>query len=130
MVTASSKTSDDAQITSELDEPPRLQFRSDFSVVEAIGYAFLWFILGIVTLGLAFFVFPYYAEKHVLNKIYAVNRHGEIVGQMSCNINLGQAIGHAIIWMLLSIITLGIAGVVYVFIVTAYTMRNTHIAPT
>jgi len=106
-----------------------VRFRSDFSTVEALGQVILWILLGVITLGLAFFVFPYYMEKSVLNRVYAVNARNETVGRLHCEVNLGQAIGHALLWALLTITTLGIAGFIYAYKVVAYTLHNTSVQP-
>ena len=104
-----------------------VRFRSDFSVLEAFGQVILWIILSIVTFGFALFVFPYYAQKSVLNRIEAVNNQGHVVGRLNCDVNLGQAIGHALIWFLLTVVTLGIAGLIYGYKVVSYTMHNTTV---
>lgn len=112
-----------------LENARALRFRSEFTVAEAIGQVILWFILGVLTLGFAFFVFPYYVQKVVTNKVYVVNGKGETIGRLRCDVNLGQAIGHAFIWMLLTIITLGIAALIYAYKLTSYAMQNTVIEP-
>lgn len=118
------RTTDD-----NVDITRTLRMRSDFTIAEALGQVVIWILLGIITLGLALFVFPYYVEKVVLNRIHIVNARGERVGRVRCEVNLGQAIGHAIIWAILSILTLGIAGLIYAYKLTSYTLDNTTIEP-
>ena len=91
--------------------------KCEFELIEAIGYVLLWVVLSVVTFGLAAFLAPYYLAKAPLNKTYLVDRNGNKLGRLYVDFNLGQVIGHAIIWLLLSIITFGIAYIVYWFAV-------------
>lgn len=89
------------------------RFRCEFSVSEAIGQLIIWIILSVVTLGLALFVLPYYFLKAPLNKTYLMDSSGGTIGRLNANIGLAEIIGHAIIWLLLTIVTLGLAYLIY-----------------
>ena len=105
--------------------PHRL--RNDFSVGDAIGYSILWIILVICTLGLALFVLPYYFTKTVINKTAVLDDRGAEIGRLSCNLTLGTMIGNAIIWLLLTLVTLGLAYLVYVWRVNRIVLSETSI---
>ncbi len=55
----------------------------------------------------AFFAI-YYFYKTVLNKTFVVDIDGRKIGKLSCDLTLAEMIGHILIWILLTIITLGI----------------------
>ena len=87
--------------------------KCEYSVGEAIGQLVIWLIISVLTLGLALFVLPYYFLKGPLNKTYVVDHNGDKRARLRVETNLGEIIGHAIIWLLLTIVTLGLAYLVY-----------------
>jgi hypothetical protein len=89
------------------------RIRCDYSVAEAIGTIIIWILISIVTLGLGLFVMPYYILKGPINKSFLIDAEGKQVGAMHVDVALSEIIGHAVIWVLLAIITLGLAFFVY-----------------
>lgn len=89
------------------------KLQCEYSVSEAIGIIIIWIIISILTLGLGLFVFPYYVLKGPINKTYLLNEAGEKVGQLYVEVHLPEIIGHMIIWVFLTIITLGFAFFIY-----------------
>lgn len=89
------------------------RFKCDYSATEAIGLIILWVIISIVTLGLGLFLMPYYIFKGPINRTTLLDKEGNEVGKLFVAVNLSEIIGHAIIWLFLSIITLGLAMFVY-----------------
>jgi hypothetical protein len=87
--------------------------KCDYSVAEAIGTIIIWILISIVTLGLGLFVMPYYILKGPINKSSLIGPDGQLVGRMHVDVALSEIIGHAVIWVLLAIITLGLALFVY-----------------
>lgn len=87
--------------------------KCDYSVGEAIGQLVIWIILVIFTLGLAAFVLPYYFLKAPINSTSLVNPDGTVVGRLHVEVSFTDILGHALVWLLLSIVTLGLAYLVY-----------------
>ena len=87
--------------------------KCEYSLSEAIGQLIIWLILTIITLGLALFVLPYYFLKGPLNKCFVVDQDGRKLARLQVDVSLAEIIGHAVIWLLLSVITLGLAYLVY-----------------
>lgn len=108
---------------------PPVRVESTFSVIEAIGHIVLWILLTLVTLGFALFIFPYYAQKLVVGRFYLVDRNGGRVGRLRCDLSLAQAIGHALLWALLTVVTFGVAYFVYIYKVADFTLKHTVIEP-
>lgn len=87
--------------------------KCEFSLSEAIGQLVIWIVISILTLGLALFVLPYYFLKSPINKTFVVDANGKKLSKLHVEVNLAEMLGHAVIWLFLSIITLGLAYLVY-----------------
>lgn len=85
----------------------------EYSVTEAIGSIIIWILISIVTLGLGLFVMPYYILKAPINRTFLVDENNKKIGALHVDVDLMSIIGHAVIWMLLSIVTFGLAMFVY-----------------
>lgn len=103
------------------------RLRCDFSVAESIGQVIIWILMTIVTLGLALMVFPYYFNKAVLNKTEVLDRSGTPIGRLNCTFNLGSSIGHAILWIVLILVTFGLAAFLYAYRVIRVLLNETRI---
>jgi len=88
-------------------------FKCEFTVGEAIGQIVIWLILSIITLGLALFVLPYYFVKAPINRTYVVDAEGSKIGKLTVDIAFVDILGHALVWLLLTIVTLGLAYFIY-----------------
>jgi len=89
------------------------KFVCEFTLSEAIGQLIIWIFLSIVTFGLALFVLPYYFLKAPLNRTYVVDRDGQKISKVSVEVGFTDILGHALVWLLLTVITFGLAYLVY-----------------
>lgn len=96
--------------------------------METIGQVIFWMLLSIVTLGLALLVFPYYFNKVVLNRTEVLDSSGRAIGRLDCQFNIGSSIGHVIVWILLIIVTFGIAAFFYAYRILRVLLNDTRIA--
>lgn len=103
------------------------QFDCDFSIGDAVIQAFLWFVLIIVSFGLATFLLPYYVPRAVLLRTRVLDMDGEEIGTLACDFSLGDAILNALLWLLLSIVTFGLAYIVYVYRVLRFVLMQTRV---
>lgn len=103
------------------------QFKSELSVVHVLGHVILWIILSVVTLGFGLFVFPYYMQKFILNQTYAYDADGKKTGRLKCTIDLASIIGNIILWVLISIVTLGIGYIVFLYKINAHCLSHTKL---
>ena len=103
------------------------QFDCDFSIGDAILQALLWFVLIIVTFGLASFLLPYYVPKAVIERTRVMDMDGEEIGTLAVDFSLGDAILNALLWLLLSIVTFGLAYIVYVYRVLRFILMQTRV---
>lgn len=103
------------------------RLKCSFGTIEAIGTVVLWIVLTIITFGLALLVFPYYLNKAVINKTEIIDVSGRTIGRLNCSFNIGHSIGHVIIWGILILLTLGLAGFLYVYRVLRVVLNETRI---
>ena len=103
------------------------KFRCDFGIGDSIGHLIIWILLTIVTLGLALFVFPYYLISAIVNKTTAMSSDGTEAGALRSNITLASVVGNAFIWILLTIVTFGLAYFVYFYRVVRIVLSDTTI---
>ena len=107
--------------------PANARFQCEFGVAEAIGSFIIWVLLTIVTLGLASFVAPYYILSSIINKTWIVDENGQRLSQLKVSFTLAEIIGHAVIWVLLTLVTLGLALIVYYYMVAKKVLNQTEI---
>jgi uncharacterized membrane protein YjgN (DUF898 family) len=92
---------------------------------EIFGHVLLWVFLIIITLGIALFFFPYSFAKFMINRTYLTV--GGERAKLQCDLGTGGQLGHIIGWLLLTIITFGIAYPFYVYKVFNVTLNNTRL---
>ena len=107
--------------------PRGAKLKSHVSVLDIIVNAIIWVLLSIVTFGIAFFFYIYYYNRHVLNKTDIVDGSGRKIGTLKCNLTFGDILGHSIIWILLTIVTLGLGLFFYFYKVLAFIISHTEI---
>jgi len=105
------------------------KLRCELGLAGIFGHLLLWLIGGLVTCGLAFFLFPYSFGETVINSTHLVDEQGRVLGRLRCTQGVAGHIGHAIIWWLLAIVTLGIAGFFYMYRVASDLLSATVIDP-
>jgi uncharacterized membrane protein YjgN (DUF898 family) len=89
------------------------KLKCEFTVGEAIGQLVIWLLLVVFTLGLALFVLPYYFIRAPINRTSLIDATGKKVARLQVDVNFSDILGHAFLWLLLTIITLGLAYLVY-----------------
>ncbi len=104
-----------------------LQLKSELGAFDVLGHLVVWLLLTLVTLGLALFVFPYYMQRFIISKTYAYDGNGKKVGRLVCTIDLASIIGNIILWAIISIVTLGIGYLVFLYKITAHCMTHTKV---
>ena len=105
----------------------RLVFKSELGLVDIIGHFVLWVLLTIVTLGLALFVYPYYLFRFIISKTYVVDADGKKYGRLICSIDLASIIGNVVLWIIITLITFGLAYFIFTYKILAHCMNHTRI---
>lgn len=104
-------------------------YTCEFSIGEALGQLVIWVLLTIATLGLALFVLPYYFLKAPINRTYVLDSQGRKIGQLSVEVGFTDILGHALLWLILTILTLGLAYLIYWQSVMKRLMNATRTVP-
>lgn len=104
-----------------------LQLKSELGAFEVLGHLIVWVLLTIITFGLAMFVFPYYMQRFIISTTFAYDGEGRKVGRLVCTIDLASMIGNIILWAIISILTLGIGYLVFLYKITAHCMTHTKV---
>ncbi|TKR55446.1 hypothetical protein D7I39_11050 [Allopusillimonas ginsengisoli] len=104
-----------------------LQLKSELGAFDVLGHLIVWLLLTLVTFGLALFVFPYYMQRFIISKTFAYDNEGKKVGRLICTIDLASMIGNIILWAIISILTLGIGYLVFMYKITAHCMTHTKV---
>lgn len=107
--------------------PQGAKLKSHVSVVDIVINSVIWLLLCLITFGLAFFFYIYYFNKFVINKTDVMDSNGNKVGSLKCNLDFGDILGHAIIWIVLAIITLGLGLFFYFYKALAFILSKTEI---
>ncbi len=107
-----------------------LRLNCTYSLTEAIGFLLIWLLISIITLGLGSFFAIYYFYKNIINRTYIHNRANVEIGRLNCDLNIGEMIGHIVIWMLITIVTLGIGLIFYAFRTFRMCLNRTRIVAT
>lgn len=102
------------------------ELEMELDVVSAFFHAFKWFLLTILTLGLAAFLYPYALTAFCINRTRLVDRNGRS-RRLVCDLDIASRIGHALLWFLLAWITLGLAYFVYLYRVAKFVAKHTAV---
>jgi hypothetical protein len=102
-----------------------MRIRSDVGVFDIIGHLIVWFLLSLITFGIALFFFPYSFSKFILNRSAIEDEHGNL-HDLNCDIELFGNIGHVILWFFISVLTFGLGYVFYFYKVWNYALNNTR----
>ncbi|MBY8916447.1 hypothetical protein KUG85_13960 [Nitratireductor sp. L1-7-SE] len=108
------------------EESGSVRLRCNYSIMEATGYIIIWAVVSIVTLGIGAFFAIYYFYKSIINKTYLINREGHAIARLECELNLAEIIGHVILWIILTVVTLGIGLLFYMFRTLRLCMNKTR----
>ena len=98
-----------------------------FSMMDILGHVIIWTVISIVTFGIGFFFWPYAASKLILNSITLYDSADNKIGKLHCNLSAGQQIGHIILWIIISVVTFGLAVPFYFFGVVRTAIDQTEI---
>ncbi len=105
----------------------KYRLRVHWTMGDIILYALLWLLLIGITLGIAAFFAPYAWAAKILNGCEVYDRNRQVVGVLKVDLSMSDRIVHIILWILLTLITFGIAAPIYYFGVARTVIDNTQI---
>lgn len=104
-----------------------MNIKADLSILDIIGHLLIWVLLTIITLGIALFFFPYSFARFVINRTSVVDKATGVERKMVCDINIFSNVGHIILWMVISFLTLGLGYIFYFYRVWNYALNNSRL---
>jgi uncharacterized membrane protein YjgN (DUF898 family) len=104
------------------------RFYCELTIGSSIGHLILWYLIIIVTFGLGAFLYPYALAKYVINKTW-IMEGDRPVGHLRCDLDIVSQIGHAFLWIILSIITFGLAALIFLYRVGCVVANETYVDP-
>ena len=84
------------------------KFEVQWTMGEMLGYALLWILLTLITLGIAFFFLPYARSAKVLHGTRLMDAQGKTWEQV-VNLRAMDQLGHIVKWFFISLVTIGLA---------------------
>jgi len=103
-----------------------MRIQADVATLDILGHIILWFIIILITFGIGAFFFPYSFSKFIINRSSLVDDQG-VARRMACHTDMFGNIGHVILWMIISLLTLGLGYAFYFYKVWNYLLNNTTI---
>ncbi|WP_434984812.1 DUF6693 family protein [Vreelandella zhaodongensis] len=104
-----------------------MNIKANLSILDIIGHLLIWLVLTVITLGIALFFFPYSFARFVINRTSVVDNTTGVERKMVCDINIFSNVGHIILWMIITILTLGLGYIFYVYRVWNYALNNSRV---
>ncbi|MFC7368242.1 DUF6693 family protein [Vreelandella zhaodongensis] len=104
-----------------------MNIKANLSILDIIGHLLIWLVLTVITLGIALFFFPYSFARFVINRTSVVDNTTGVERKMVCDINIFSNVGHILLWMIITILTLGLGYLFYVYRVWNYALNNSRI---
>jgi hypothetical protein len=114
-------------IDSAIRIPRGSKLKSHVSIMDIIINSIIWLILSAITFGLAFFFYIYYFNRFIINKTDITDASGNIIGTLKCQLSFGDILSHSIVWILLTIVTLGLGLFFYFYKVLAFIISKTEV---
>lgn len=107
--------------------PGAVKLRCDIGFWEMVGHIVLWVVVTILTVGIGAFFFIYSIQKMVINHTVMINRRGDEIARLRCEFSVVSSIGHVLLWILLTIVTVGLAFPFYIYRVNRVVMNETEV---
>ncbi len=107
--------------------PIGTKLQASFPLSKALVDVILTAILTPLTAGLVLFIFPYYFQRDILDHSFIVDADGKRIGSLDCTLTFPQMIKHAFPWMILSLLTFGLALLFFQVRVTVFVYNHTEV---
>lgn len=101
------------------------RFETTWTLLDIVLYSLLWLVLSLLVVP-AFFA-PYAWTARLLNGTRVLDNKGQVVGTIRVDYALSDQAMHIIKWIILSVITLGIAYPFYFFGAVRSVINNAFI---
>ena len=93
------------------------RMRSEMTIAQVVGHVVIWLIVTMITFGIGAFFWPYATAKLIIESIVITDEFGGNTARPRCAVKFGEQVGHALLWLILIVVTGGIAAPFYLFAV-------------
>jgi hypothetical protein len=104
-----------------------LKFRNDMRLGEVWVAFFVWLLVSACTLGLGWIIVSGHFFKLIINYTKVVDADGRVIGHLKCDYDVEREMRLVVIWLLVSIATLGIGLLLYSFHAARAALNATEI---
>lgn len=101
--------------------------RSQMTVIQVLGHVVIWLFISFITLGIGFLFWPYAAIKLIAESIVIADEGGQATARLRFSFSFGDQLGHAVLWLLLIVLTGGMAAPFYLFSVAHTAINRTEL---
>jgi hypothetical protein len=102
------------------------RIEADLSVGSILGHIIVWVLLIVCTFGVVTLFYPYALAKLIINRCTIIDGQGR-KSRLKCDLNVGDQIGHMVIWFFIIVCTFGIGIIFYYFKVFNVALNHTRI---
>lgn len=95
---------------------------------DILGHAILWLIIIVVSFGIGLMFYPYSFAKMVINRTHVIDQNGRRA-KLQCDLDVASQLGHILIWLLLTVVTFGIAYPFYLYKTWNFALNRTRLQP-
>ena len=103
-----------------------MNIKAHVGTLDILGHLIFWFIIIVITLGVGAFFFAYSFSKFIINRTELIDEHG-VSRKFECDVDLFGSIGHVILWVIITILTLGLGYIFYFYMVWNYCLNNSSV---
>ena len=103
-----------------------LNIKANVSTLDILGHLVLWIFITLITFGIGLFFFAYSFSKFIINRSELIDQNG-VSHKLTCNVDLYGSIGHIFLWIIITVLTLGLGYVFYFYKVWNYSLNHTTI---
>jgi uncharacterized membrane protein YjgN (DUF898 family) len=103
-----------------------MNLKANVATIDILGHLIVWFFIILLTFGVGAFFFAYSFSKFIINRTELIDQHG-VTHKLRCDVDLFGSIGHIILWIIITILTLGLGYIFYFYKVWNYCLNNSSV---
>lgn len=102
-----------------------MKIKADIGTLDILIHLILWAVISIFTFGIGAMLYPYYFCRFIINRT-SIEEDGK-VKRFDCKINIFSNILNMLIWFVITILTLGIGYIFFIYKVWNYSLNMTDV---
>ena len=107
--------------------PGATRLRSDLDLGQVWPAFLVWLVVSVCTLGLGWIVVSGHFFRLILNSTAVVDPKGNRLGRLHCDYDVEAHMGQVALWVVVSVVTLGVGLLFYSFHAARRAIDATHV---